>query len=272
MNELENLLNFNDNGNVNDNDLNANNQEENQIENNEPLASKISIRDFTDIMRDIIISICMIAVLFLPYFFSPSYCDLNIYLSMKTLSYVYVCFIIKGFIRITIIYFNKRKKIGYQIFLYMLDLFITICYYVSIYFAYIIFSKSNPICLKLDTFTILTFFSIIFVGIVSFVQDFANIAMLTIYFFLLIDYFVTNPIYFFSHYGVDPEIIKNLPAFKADENHLGCCAICLKDIKIGDPILILSCPGKHYFHEICIKDWLLIKTTCPMCRCELILY
>ena len=83
--------------------------------------------------------------------------------------------------------------------------------------------------------------------------------------------FLDNPAYFYAHYGIDPEIIKNLPTIKADKKHVGCCAICTDDIKEEDEIMILKCPAKHFFHGSCIKSWLLVKTTCPMCRSENIL-
>ena len=41
--------------------------------------------------------------------------------------------------------------------------------------------------------------------------------------------------------------------------------------KEGDEIMILKCPANHFFHGICIKNWLLVKTTCPMCRSENVL-
>lgn len=34
----------------------------------------------------------------------------------------------------------------------------------------------------------------------------------------------------------------------------------------GDKIIILPCPGEHPFHNLCIKSWLKINTTCPNCR------
>ena len=67
------------------------------------------------------------------------------------------------------------------------------------------------------------------------------------------------------------EIIKNLPTIKADKKHISSCVICTEDIKEGDEIMILKCPANHFFHGNCIKKWLLVKTTCPMCRSENVL-
>lgn len=43
-----------------------------------------------------------------------------------------------------------------------------------------------------------------------------------------------------------------------------CCAICLEQIKLKSVGVILSC--EHNFHHICIKNWIVIKGVCPMCR------
>ncbi|CAK68301.1 unnamed protein product (macronuclear) [Paramecium tetraurelia] len=42
------------------------------------------------------------------------------------------------------------------------------------------------------------------------------------------------------------------------------CAICLSEINDKNLIKILKC--NHYFHNECIKDWLIIKAECPTCR------
>ena len=272
---------FNDNLNENEimNDEENNNQDledldmllMNEQQNNEPLISKLSSRDFIDIINDIFPSLLFIVFLIFPFYYSPSYCDLNIYLSMKTLVVIYLCFIIRALIKLSIIHYNKKSIIKYKIFLSFFDLLTSLSYYICIYCSYLIYSQSDAKCFKLDTFTIFCFFSIIFIGIISFFQTCINFIMLSIYFFFLLESFISNPVYFYNNYGMDPEMIKNLPTVKADNRHLGSCAICLKNINDGDPILILSCPGKHYFHGECIKSWLLVKTCCPMCRSELVL-
>ncbi len=49
------------------------------------------------------------------------------------------------------------------------------------------------------------------------------------------------------------------------ESNEGCCAICLDDFEKGDRIRTLLC--YHFFHSICIDNWLTSKTrTCPMCN------
>ena len=45
------------------------------------------------------------------------------------------------------------------------------------------------------------------------------------------------------------------------------CPICLIDFEpTDDSIIVFDCDAKHYFHEKCGKEWLQVKTECPLCR------
>jgi hypothetical protein len=44
------------------------------------------------------------------------------------------------------------------------------------------------------------------------------------------------------------------------------CAICLSDIRKYETMKVLKC--HHEFHPTCVTEWLLMKTTCPVCRGE----
>lgn len=254
--------------NINDFEENLNLE---QMEINQPLFSKLTPRDLKDIVNDTIVSILFIIVLSLPFHYSPKYCDLDVYLSMKTLIFMYVMFIFKALLKVYFIKFNKINLVSCKIFSSISNILIFSCYYVCIFFAYLIYSKSTRQCLKQDTFTIFSFFSIVFMGLISSLQAIINITILTIYFVLMVDTLINNPNFFFNHYGMDPEMIKNLPTVKADDKHVSTCIICLKDINEGDQIMILNCSDKHYFHGDCIKSWLSVKTVCPICRRELFL-
>lgn len=254
--------------NINENEENVDLQ---QMEINQPVISKLTPRDIKEIVNDTMTSILFIIVLSLPFYYSPSYCDLNIYLSMKTLIFMNVLYIIKSLLKLAFIKFNKMNLVVCKIFLSLSNIVVFSCYYICVFFAYLIYSKSTRQCLKKDTFTIFSFFSIIFMGLISSFQAIINIIILTIYFVLMMDTLINNPNFFFNHYGMDPEMIKNLPTVKADDKHVSTCIICLKDINEGDQIMILNCSDKHYFHGDCIKSWLSVKTVCPICRRELFL-
>ena len=42
------------------------------------------------------------------------------------------------------------------------------------------------------------------------------------------------------------------------------CTICLEDFT-GEEEVVL-CPCKHCYHENCIKEWLRLKNSCPLCK------
>ena len=51
------------------------------------------------------------------------------------------------------------------------------------------------------------------------------------------------------------------------------CGVCLEELTLGEDIIELPCPNKHYFHikkEECpgIYPWLKENNSCPMCRHE----
>ncbi len=95
--------------------------------------------------------------------------------------------------------------------------------------------------------------------------------MIILCFPIMVYYFLKNPQSFYSNFGIDPEIVRNLPTIKADSTHVTMCAICTEDIIEGNEILVLRCAGKHYFHGNCIKSWLIQKVNCPICRQENVL-
>ncbi|CAG8496823.1 9195_t:CDS:2 [Acaulospora morrowiae] len=66
------------------------------------------------------------------------------------------------------------------------------------------------------------------------------------------------------------EIIENLPKKKITqkqiEEQLGC-PVCKDEFKLDEEVLSLPC--SHEFHGDCIKPWLKVNGTCPVCRYSL---
>lgn len=63
-------------------------------------------------------------------------------------------------------------------------------------------------------------------------------------------------------------IVDNLPLVvlnKGDDNVI--CAVCKDEILIEEKVIQLPC--RHHYHGDCIKPWLSIRNTCPVCRFEL---
>ena len=42
------------------------------------------------------------------------------------------------------------------------------------------------------------------------------------------------------------------------------CSICCEEPKENDKITTLPC--KHHYHENCVKKWLKMHNSCPICR------
>ena len=53
---------------------------------------------------------------------------------------------------------------------------------------------------------------------------------------------------------------------ESDSTNDNICSICYDDMNNGESIKILSCKGKHKFHEKCIDEWLDIQPICPYDR------
>ena len=48
------------------------------------------------------------------------------------------------------------------------------------------------------------------------------------------------------------------------------CAICLGDVEAFENSTYLKDTCKHEFHRSCIKSWILEKSSCPVCRADIV--
>jgi len=60
---------------------------------------------------------------------------------------------------------------------------------------------------------------------------------------------------------------------KKDENPLAetkndSCPVCLEDFQNKEVLAI--CPCGHVFHKKCLKKWLVVRSTCPMCMAQVV--
>lgn len=72
--------------------------------------------------------------------------------------------------------------------------------------------------------------------------------------------------------GLPQELIDSLPVrimSEEDALMLNQCAICLEIFEVGDGVKQLT-PCGHRFHEAHINEWLSRKSTCPLCRCDVV--
>lgn len=68
--------------------------------------------------------------------------------------------------------------------------------------------------------------------------------------------------------GNAPSRIYNLDIIQATHHDISNeCYICLENYIVGDNIMILLC--MHKYHVNCIRPWLAINNTCPVCRIDI---
>ncbi|XP_016487413.1 RING-H2 finger protein ATL70-like [Nicotiana tabacum] len=72
--------------------------------------------------------------------------------------------------------------------------------------------------------------------------------------------------------GIDEKTLLSYPKLLYSEAKVNykdstanCCSICLADYKSKDMLRLLPDCG-HLFHLKCVDPWLLLNSTCPVCR------
>ena len=251
-----------------DNNSVIDNLENQLMENNSNFFEKFSSQEIFEIINNFIPSLFYTLLIYYSFNNNGTYCDINVYHILKTYICIYLSYIAYSIYLSFLIYHNKTEQKALKVSLHLINGIITTFYFFSVFLSYLIYTKNDSKCFIQDNFITLVFYAILFIGLVNAMQKAITLGLIITFFSLLVNQFFADPTHFYSQYGIDPEIIRNLPTTTADDKHIGCCAICTDNIKKGDEILILNCPGNHFFHSNCIKSWLIVKTTCPMCRSE----
>ena len=44
------------------------------------------------------------------------------------------------------------------------------------------------------------------------------------------------------------------------------CVVCMQIFTENEEVICLRCDPRHIFHSECLKRWLRINNTCPICR------
>ena len=57
---------------------------------------------------------------------------------------------------------------------------------------------------------------------------------------------------------------KRLGLLQANYSKYSRCSICMEDFTEGEAVVL--CPCKHCYHDHCIKEWLRLKNSCPLCK------
>ena len=65
------------------------------------------------------------------------------------------------------------------------------------------------------------------------------------------------------------EVLGNEELTEEAENNLDdkLCSICIEDLQVGDKYTKLEC--SHSYHRECLKQWIEVKSNCPLCRVAL---
>ena len=66
---------------------------------------------------------------------------------------------------------------------------------------------------------------------------------------------------------MDPDDIENLPSVMMDQEMLkknSNCPVCMDTLQLKEEVNVLGCG--HHYHAHCIKPWLMIHSSCPVCR------
>jgi hypothetical protein len=68
--------------------------------------------------------------------------------------------------------------------------------------------------------------------------------------------------------GLTNEQVDALPTVKISENDEKECPICQDEYQVDQELIKLGCD--HKFHPPCIRNWLNVNPTCPVCRFSLV--
>lgn len=199
---------------------------------------------------------------------TDGYCNLTIPSILKTILVILILFIAKSVVHSFLIKYHKLSSIISQISFSTLEIFLYISYYFSTIIAYYVYKDCPNTCFLDTTFPFFTLFVLILLGMITMVKQLVNIIVMCLTFPFMVHQFIIDPKKFYLKYGIDPEIVKNIPTYKAHGKYCILCVICTENINEGEDIVILKCPGRHCFHSECIKQWLLRKVNCPTCRNE----
>lgn len=75
-----------------------------------------------------------------------------------------------------------------------------------------------------------------------------------------------------SNSGASPKVIESLKVVDLKDINLQenpSCSICLEDYSEAKTIITTGAGCGHNFHQECLKNWLQVDHTCPLCRTDL---
>ena len=248
---------------------NLNNPPNNEDDDNEKLNGYDNLQLYLNIVPSLIYSLLIILILIFPgkddkeEYLSQTH---QLILYLKLILIIYLLYALKGLFLYYIISKSKiniTPKMAFEIFYILLDL----SYFIFSTAGYKSFKKLSLDFIINNIYKCIFIYSLIFIGYIHIFLFFVNIFVSSIYLIWnLTDFLKDEVAYFGSHRGTFHILQSLLKRQKADINHIDECSICLREISLGDAIIILGCSDKHFFHEQCIIKWLNIRFFCPLCK------
>ena len=172
-NPLENNNENNNNVNVIIDDVNQDgnipdiNELQNQLMNNDNgFFDKFSAQEVFDILNNFVPPSLYSLLIYFSFNKNGIYCDMNVYLILKTLLCVYLSYIFYSLFQSFLIYNNHSEKKPLKFSLMLIDALITTFYFFSIFISYLIYLKNDSKCFIEDNLVTVVFYALLFLGLV----------------------------------------------------------------------------------------------------------
>ena len=128
------------------------------------------------------------------------------------------------------------------------------------YFFYLVGNYYDLLCIIPFIFLLLGYSNLFLISILIIIFGFLSSCLITI---IYINIYFNNTNYsdqetFLNNYYINDILKSDIIEYDCD------CPICLEKIKDNNAFYI--CENKHYFHNVCIKKWLIRSNKCPICR------
>lgn len=248
-----------------DNFFNLEDEIPNNIDPNSTM-SKLSGDEIYEISSNFFPSAFFTSILIVGLVFTKSYCDSGFAIALKIMLGIHILFIAKAISHLIMIFLKKQNTSINKIVLSSANLSLTIVYYAGCIFSIVIYANQAEGCFENNTLLTAIMFAIVTVGFIGLMRYVLYSLIFLIVFPVLVDYYFNNAGLFHYQFGFNPEMLNKIPTTNATEIHLSDCTICTDRIDIGNEIMILRCAGRHFYHSHCIKEWLVVKFCCPLCK------
>lgn len=109
-----------------------------------------------------------------------------------------------------------------------------------------------------------------FIDVLQFIVYWTNILLLSR---TVVNYFLLKTPLIYKIIGVSPSLFNcfEIKKFSRNKDDLSTnttisCCICCEELINNDEVVKLKCHYLHIYHAKCIKNWLINKFFCPICK------